>query len=359
MKKTSLMLVTGLALLFLLYGAKESCAVNAQQAYLEITGAQMLITEKETQGYTVPKSKEILEKAQQAYQDGKYKKTRKLIEKALAVLRKETAPKKSLGRKIAEKTVTGDTHIGILTRTLTTGSKHTTIKDKIDEQRVKREPVVEVRQEKPGVNLAKYQKIAVLKFKDASGTPGSGSIVADLVAKELVERKHNVVGPEELERAAREEKDKEPEIGKEVPTSAITRSDVVASGNLPDEMVDSILVKIQEDAKRKKERVKDLNYSQIKEVFGADVVIIGDVYGYAAVDTLKAGDAGARVIQKVHGIRIKTGGVYIRVEIIDAETGGTIWKGKGAYAPPRKDVHSVAQAVVKAILDEVSQKETQ
>lgn len=358
MKKT-ILLVTALILILSLCGINESYAVNSQQAYLEITGAQMIITEKEAQGYTVPKSKEILEQARQAYQDGKYKKTRKLVEKALDILRKETAPKKSLGRKIAEKTITGDTHIGILSRTLTTGSKTTTIKDKIDERRVKREPVVDVRQEKPGVNLAEYQKIAVLKFKDASGTPGSGSIVADLVAKELAERKHNVVGPEELERAAREEKDREPEIGKEDPTYAITRSDVVVSGNLPDEMVDSILAKIQEDAKRKKERVKDLSYSQIKEVFGADVVITGDVYGYTAVDTLKAGDAGARVIQKVHGIRIKTGGVYITIEIIDAETGGTIWKGNGAYAPPGKDVHSIAQAVVKAILDEVLQKETQ
>ncbi len=339
MKKVSFVIVTGLMLLFLLYGTSESCTANAQQAYLEITGARMMIAKKESQGYAVPGAKKILEKARRAYQDGKYKKTRKLVEKALDILRKETAPKKSLGRKIAEKTITGDTHIGILTRTLTTGSKHTTIKDKIDEVRVRHEPLVEVRQEKPGVNLAEYQKIAVLKFKDAPGTPGSGSIVADLVAKELAERKHNVVGPEELERAAREEKDKEPEIGKEVPAFTISRSDVVVSGNLPDEMVDSILAEIQEDAKRKKERVEDLSYSQIKEVFGADVVITGIVYKYASADT--------------------GGVVNVTIKIIDIKADDIIWEGNGVYTPSEKDASSITQAVVKAILDAVSQEETQ
>lgn len=357
MKKTFFSVVMGMALLSLLFGINESYAVNAQQASLGITGAQMMIAKKESQGYAAPEAKKILEKARQAYRDGKYKKTRKLVEKALDTLRKETAPKKSLGRKIAEKTITGDTHIGILTRTLT-GSKTTTLGQKIDDVRVKHEPLVDVRQEKPEVNLAKYRKIAVLKFKDASGTPGSGSTVADLVAKELVERKYSVVGPEELERAAKEEKDKEPEIGEEAPTSTITRSDVVIPGNLPDEMVDSILAKIQEGAKRKKERVRNLSYPQIKEMFGADVVITGTVYGYTAADTRKlGGDIAARGLQKLaRANSVVVGGVNITVEIIDAETGNAIWEGNGVYTPPGKDAHSVAQAVIKAILDKIPQK---
>lgn len=89
MKKISFIIVTGLMVLFLLYRTSESYAVNAQQAYIEITWAQEAIADKESQGYDVSKAKKILEEARQAYRLDKYRKAAKLAGKVRKMFVKE------------------------------------------------------------------------------------------------------------------------------------------------------------------------------------------------------------------------------------------------------------------------------
>ena len=334
MNKTILLIVAAL-LLFSLCGTGDSYAVSAKKmkklarkAEEAIVEAQAYVTKWESAGYPAPKAKDILEKARRAYKASNYKEARKLAEKSLEVSSDKGLKKKA---QKAQKTIAGAQayitkweSVGYATprakeilekarRTYGAGNYEEARKLAEEslyslkvEVRAGPAPRVEFHLD-PDADLNKYKRIAVPGFNDAPDAPGSGKIIADLISSGLTGKGYKIVGRAKIEAMIGEQK---------------LEAGVIHLGRM----------------------------------MGTDAVITGTLSQYGSIVTQHRGVA-------MYGVS-KTRPVYsaiveVTVQMLDTKTGSTIWQGSGSFTSHSLTIQPVAQAVIKAILDELSKEKTQ
>lgn len=304
--KKAILLIGVLTFSLLLYGTSNSHAVSAKRAGKTISEVETYITQVETKGYAAPKAKRILRGARQAYEVSDYKKARKLAEEAAVSAKKEVAK----------------------------GPR----------------PVAEV-QIAPGVDLSKYKRVAVLGIDDAFGAPGSGDTVAGMIVAELLARKYDVIDRRSLG------------IGPAWRSPVAVKVEPAESSAIAE--LAAVVDRALEERGSKERAVEDLKTTYGKKEV-PDAMQAGEISGVDAIITGTLSEYGV----KTHYQDVPTPyGTFTRrrpyttiemsIKMIDAKTGSTIWQGNGSYNVLATGKQPAAQAVIKAILDELSKEESQ
>lgn len=195
----------------------------------------------------------------------------------------------------------------------------------------------------PKADLTKYKKIAVFEFNDATNAPGSGNVVADLIASELMKKGYEVVERSRIEMIIREQKLR---ISGLIDTSTaiqlgeILEVDAIVTGALSQYNVYTTQQPRYETVKIEQPRYTGDNAFERGRQFARDL----------------RGDKGYKYEKVYRGIEtVYNSVVGVTTKMIDIETAATVWQGSNSDTEKTAVIQSLAQSVIRWLLMEVPQ----